>query len=1092
MSLSLAEGRNKFRSRWTQAPLYSGGPIAALRADVVHPGRHGGASGSGHESSVVSLVACANGDTLNLTDAEGASLLATRQTVLGGDVILQVTTTASLSTAAKLSSSVVVSPGGHPMTGRQTLGYVALSTRALQVAVLEVAATVTPASERPAASPASPSRKKRKSTRDGGEEPAGESVASSSTQLSAGLSIAQDAFVCSFQLITIKSWTADHHAIGCLAFARLGASHLAVGATDGGLKVWDVFHHHLTHRFVGAGGVVTSLCFEERDRLLCAGTFEGTMSLIDFQRKKVLATAKPYNAPIDAISFLTVAPVPIVEDVTGESVAEALDAVLGCFEIAVATRDRRLTVYSAKNLVELRAVVVPDPVCSAVFVNSRNVLLGCQNGNLLLAGFFADQRIVVRGRLGKRTTTTISTEDNDERCVKAIAVLPAVAPRRLIAPAAAAHRDANVVEEDDEAPSTAASKDSKKLKKSKRKLSSRSGDVDAEPTTATAPQVAPDDPSSIGDSTDVTFDVIVATGALSFVTCHGVTPTAGADRIAIAPTRTVVACLDQVLDVVLLDRLLADGNVGIPNDPTPPAARRDVRRLLPRLVVSNSTIVHLFQGPMGSAAAVRQLVGHTDVVLTASVSPDAALIVTAGKDRTVRCWSTSSGRCVAIGTLPGTAEEHLGCSALGWQSGSQQAAFAFVGSNSGALLCWDLTKAAAAVSGEPTDSPGVIAKGSDVPPSELALLHRMDAAHDGPVHTTALSTSGLLAASGGKDKNVMLWELKGKGRLSRMATLKGHRRAVNKVVFSPIDKVVASASSDATVRLWSVTSMSCVKCLQPPDKTALHQVAFFNSGLQLVTGNAEGLLRFWAVAAGEIVAAQPTHDDKVFALAVKEFAAAPTSAAAVGEAAASKLADIVFLSGAADGTIVCTDDITANEVARQLSERASLLEAQQTLANALRHGKFAAAFELALTLNHPRYLRNVITAWMTATAEPPKAKADADDDLSAPMAPLTACDREMLVVIQRLGEADLARLLDFTREWSTNARFAMVASQVIGCCLRAFSATALSDMPCVQQVVEALVAYGRRHADRCAKFEEQLHFINYLLHRTAAASSAAA
>ena len=74
--------------------------------------------------------------------------------------------------------------------------------------------------------------------------------------------------------------------------------------------------------------------------------------------------------------------------------------------------------------------------------------------------------------------------------------------------------------------------------------------------------------------------------------------------------------------------------------------------------------------------------------------------------------------------------------------------------------------------------------------------------HVGPVKTLAFSSKGALLASGGTDGVVNLWQLPS---LQLLRGLHGHHGSVLSVSFTPDGKTVASVGQDGTVRLWQVS-----------------------------------------------------------------------------------------------------------------------------------------------------------------------------------------------------------------------------------------------------------------------------------------------
>ena len=162
---------------------------------------------------------------------------------------------------------------------------------------------------------------------------------------------------------------------------------------------------------------------------------------------------------------------------------------------------------------------------------------------------------------------------------------------------------------------------------------------------------------------------------------------------------------------------------------------------------------------------IEPLRGHTDEVYVVRVSPDGAMIVSGGKDRTIRIWDASG---TVARALRGRDDSVLG--------------LAF--SPDGLLL--------ASAYGDGT----------------VAVWHtqtwRVVALKEGNVRSIqdlAVSPNGRWLAGAGIDKSVWVWALSDTGAAMKLS---GHRGTVNGVAFSPDGRWLASASSDTSVRLWQV------------------------------------------------------------------------------------------------------------------------------------------------------------------------------------------------------------------------------------------------------------------------------------------------
>ncbi|KAI9333764.1 hypothetical protein DFJ73DRAFT_963069 [Zopfochytrium polystomum] len=79
--------------------------------------------------------------------------------------------------------------------------------------------------------------------------------------------------------------------------------------------------------------------------------------------------------------------------------------------------------------------------------------------------------------------------------------------------------------------------------------------------------------------------------------------------------------------------------------------------------------------------------------------------------------------------------------------------------------------------------------------------------HAGPVRCASFSRDGRMVASASDDGTVKVWSVDG----FCLATVEGHRAGVSAVAFLADDKSVVSGSRDGTVRVWRALDGSCVK-----------------------------------------------------------------------------------------------------------------------------------------------------------------------------------------------------------------------------------------------------------------------------------------
>ena len=97
------------------------------------------------------------------------------------------------------------------------------------------------------------------------------------------------------------------------------------------------------------------------------------------------------------------------------------------------------------------------------------------------------------------------------------------------------------------------------------------------------------------------------------------------------------------------------------------------------------------------------------------------------------------------------------------------------------------------------------------------------------------------------------------------ATLKGHKRAVYSICFSPDGKILASGSWDKTIKLWDVVTGKNTATLSGHTER-VEAIAFSPDGKILASMGLDWILRLWEVPSGKAIATFPkrgAHSDRL-------------------------------------------------------------------------------------------------------------------------------------------------------------------------------------------------------------------------------------
>lgn len=419
--------------------------------------------------------------------------------------------------------------------------------------------------------------------------------------------------------------------------------------------------------------------------------------------------------------------------------------------------------------------------------------------------------------------------------------------------------------------------------------------------------------------------------------------------------------------------------------------------------------------------------GHTDLLNMLDASVDGKWLATASKDNTARVWKLDEDNgkfeCYAVFEGHGSSVTAVG---LPRDLFTGHPKFLITASEDLTIKKWTIPKPP---------------KSSDMLPLSVKSADYTRKAHEKMIHAIDISPNNDFLATASHDKTSKIWDLNGGETLH---VLRGHKRPVYDISFCRYDRLIVTASGDQTARVWNLEDASCIKSYEG-SSNAVQRVDFLCKNQYIVGAGADGLIKIWEVSSGECVNTLDNHDNRIWALIVKNN----------GEE---------FISADSDGAITIWQDNTEEVNAEKEIARKVEVEKDQELRNCILHGKWVDAFILALDLDHPMRLYNVLKECIAQNQ-------DVDSKLGS---------FELEELIGKLEEDKILLLFKRIRDWNTNARLFEVAQKVIRVVLDKCDLDRLYQIKGIMQYIDAIVPYSERHYTRFESLIEQSYILDYV------------
>ncbi|MGK7914235.1 MAG: hypothetical protein AB4038_01610, partial [Prochloraceae cyanobacterium] len=131
--------------------------------------------------------------------------------------------------------------------------------------------------------------------------------------------------------------------------------------------------------------------------------------------------------------------------------------------------------------------------------------------------------------------------------------------------------------------------------------------------------------------------------------------------------------------------------------------------------------------------------------------------------------------------------------------------------------------------------------------------------HQDDVIEVSFSPDGKIIATASEDKTVKLWTIEGE----LLRTIRGHSEAVYDVSFSPDGQIIATASWDGTVKLWTIAGKPIGLPLKHSE--AVYDVSFSPDGQIIATAGADKTVKLWTIE-GQPIGLSLKHSGAVYDL----------------------------------------------------------------------------------------------------------------------------------------------------------------------------------------------------------------------------------
>lgn len=380
-------------------------------------------------------------------------------------------------------------------------------------------------------------------------------------------------------------------------------------------------------------------------------------------------------------------------------------------------------------------------------------------------------------------------------------------------------------------------------------------------------------------------------------------------------------------------------------------------------------------------------------------------------------------------------------------------------------------------------------------PVEVNQAEMTVMAHQKSINVAKFSPNDKLIASASQDKTIKIWSA---DELKLVMQLKGHLKGIWDIDFSPADKQLVSVSGDKLIKVWNLSGDKgqCVATLQGHNDQ-LVKVKWINEGLQIASASVDGVVKLWNLKKQHCVNTYEMHSDKIWAMDLFETI---QKVEASDEDESTFKSTIQLITGGSDSTLKVWQDNTLEHETEQRKSFLQRVEEEQKLSHLMRDKDFLNAALLSFRLNKVRDFNLILQKIYTDSNQANEDEVDsvvndmrqfsqlASSDFKDSRKPKTSKQGLVNKLVQALLKEDRTKLLTLIRNLNAKFEYCEVAQHLLGEILPilhnemdAEIDPKAEDRKLLRDMMAAIEGYNHKHYTRVEKHLTNSYFVNYIV-----------